>query len=221
MACSIPAGTRPFILAVMLLPLLAGCGGGQGYPSLARRPAELAGPDGKLIAICTTGKCKGKLQAACAPADSALPVRVTGGAPVVSPAPAVVLPSVPRGGDLPTRLAGFLAEAQAAHARFTGKRRDAEARVRAGAGAAAGSDGWARATLALADLEVAHAATSAPLADLDRLAVDDRIDNADTDLAGGTERADTAAIRAATATVSAIADEEAATLATLGAALPR
>lgn len=66
----------------------------------------------------------------------------------------------------------LLAEAQAAHAAFLKTAPAARDAVRAAQGSARDSDRWARAQVAIADLEASRAQVMIALADLDRLTVD-------------------------------------------------
>ncbi|MBU6268078.1 MAG: hypothetical protein KGN34_11090 [Sphingomonadales bacterium] len=191
------------LLAITTLPLLAGCGGGAGYPSLARRPAELLGAEGQALPRCPHAT------EACPDPSAPLPPRVTGVAPVVAPAPAPA-PPPPAAGSISTRLAAYVAEARAAHATFLGKRAAAQAAARAAAGAEPGSDGWASATTALSELQSAHGAALSALAGIDALNVADRV--AQAEAGPGTDSADTAAIRDATTAVAALLAEEDAAL---------
>ncbi len=70
--------------------------------------------------------------------------------------------------------------ADAAHAAFLAEAPRARTVVQAARGAAAGSEAWARAEVALASLISARSATTVPLADLDRLAVDAAVDGRQT-----------------------------------------
>ena len=65
----------------------------------------------------------------------------------------------------------LLAAARAAHADFTAALPAARTRVSAGAGAAPGSDNWAAAQIALAELQSGRSRVSVPMADLDRMYV--------------------------------------------------
>lgn len=76
------------------------------------------------------------------------------------------------GADLLTRADALVTEAQTAQALFV-KRADAVGpRIVAGRNAARGSDAWAAAMVALAELESARSRTGVTLADLDRLLVE-------------------------------------------------
>ncbi|MEX0341196.1 MAG: hypothetical protein AB3N06_01285 [Erythrobacter sp.] len=72
-------------------------------------------------------------------------------------------------GGLDARLAALLTQAEAAHASFTSAVPTAESRVRAAAGSAIGSDSWAAAQVALADLDSARSTAAIALGDLDIL----------------------------------------------------
>jgi len=114
-----------------------------------------------------------------------------------TPAPAAV-PASPSPQDT-TRLAALVEQARAAHQRFLGKQQRAVQTVAAGSGAAPGSESWAVASVALAELESERSSAMIALADLDQLYA-----------AAGTEGRDTAAISAARDQVSGwIGDEDA------------
>jgi hypothetical protein len=70
------------------------------------------------------------------------------------------------------RLEQLAADAAAAHQAFLAEAPAARSAVAAAGGAAEGSDGWARASVALAGLESARSKAMIALADLDRLMVD-------------------------------------------------
>ncbi|MDE2403862.1 MAG: hypothetical protein KGM17_03985 [Sphingomonadales bacterium] len=197
-------------LPLVLLPLIGGCGGGTGYPSLARRPAELLGSEGQALPRCPqpTEAC---------PGGAAAP-RVSGSAPVVAPAPAPVIAEPSPGGPVPQRVAALVAEAQSVHDGFPARRAAAQAAAGAAAGAAPGSDGWARATTLLSQMQSAHGALLSAQAGIDRLQVEDRLAHAADDPAAP-PRPDDQAIRDGSATVSAWADEEAAAIDAIRATL--
>lgn len=79
---------------------------------------------------------------------------------------------------LDSRLAGLVAKAEAAHEKFLARRGKAETLVGAAGGAAMGSESWAVASVALADLQSARSETMLVLADLDELWVAARVDGA-------------------------------------------
>lgn len=95
--------------------------------------------------------------------------RVTGTAEAVAPEPTA--PSVPEppSAELTARLAQLEDHAQAAHRRFTDRRAQAERLIANGAGAPAGSESWALASVALAELESVHSEAMLPLTELDQL----------------------------------------------------
>ena len=70
---------------------------------------------------------------------------------------------------LAARLAALVDQAREAHARFGLRRDRAERAISAGGGSAPGSDPWATASIALADLESARSDAMIALADLDQL----------------------------------------------------
>ena len=79
--------------------------------------------------------------------------------------------AVPSTGPLAGRLAALGASASASHRAFLISASAATRRANAAAGAAIGSDAWASAQVALADLDSARSATAITLADLDTLMV--------------------------------------------------
>lgn len=91
--------------------------------------------------------------------------------PVASAPLAVPEVAVPAGGPLADRLAALGASADAAHRAFLASAPAATRRANAAAGAAIGSDAWATAQVALADLDSARSATAIALGDLDTLMV--------------------------------------------------
>ena len=95
--------------------------------------------------------------------------------PAASPAP-VPLPPSP---ELTTRLAGLVEQARIAHGRFESKQALAGRTAAAGSSAARGSEGWAVASIALAELESARSAAMIALADLDQLYAAARIEGSD------------------------------------------
>ena len=72
-------------------------------------------------------------------------------------------------GSLDERLAALVEQARGAHAEFTGAVPAAERRVGAAAGSAIGSDSWATAQVALADLDSARSNAAIVLGELDTL----------------------------------------------------
>lgn len=133
----------PFVVVATLL--LGACGSSEGYPSLARRPAE----------------------------------RISGTAPAVeappAPPPAPVAPDL----GLQSRLARWLEQARGSHARFNALRPRAAQLTSAAQGAAVASEGWAVATVALAELESRRSDVLIALAELDAVYVKERIDGGD------------------------------------------
>ncbi len=88
------------------------------------------------------------------------------------PVPAIPVPPRITSADVLERAASLRSDAVAAHQRFLAAAPAARRAVSAGAGAAPASDAWARAQVALADLETHRSLTAVPLADLDALLVD-------------------------------------------------
>lgn len=94
--------------------------------------------------------------------------RITGIAEVV-PAATVPARPAPLSPDLTARLVQLSSQAQAAHGEFSSRRARAEQLVAAAGGAPLGSEAWAQASVALADLESARSRAMIALADLDAL----------------------------------------------------
>lgn len=188
-----PAGKAAFIAApAAALFLLAGCASSEEFPSLAWRPAELIG------------------EKSLASADHAesTPARIAGsGAPAV-PAGDAAVTQVAVSADLSARLAQLGEAARAANERFSGKRSRAVSLASAARGAAQGSEAWAVATVAMADLESARSDVMISLGELDRLYAAARVDGGD----GG-------AIAAVRDQVTAWVADEDAVLADLGGRL--
>lgn len=166
--------------------IIAGCGAGADYPSLARRPAEKG-----TWAEKATG-------------------RITGGAPVVAPAPDVSTAQAPVSSELNARLAQLEQSAREAHARFAAKRARAAQLTGAASGAAVASEPWSVATVAIAELESARSDVMVSLGELDRLYAAARIASQQVD--GG----DGGAIAAVRDQVTAWVADEDAVLADLG-----
>ena len=113
--------------------------------------------------------------AACASAQSDYPSlairpaeRVSGTLQPVSAEP-VLTPLAPATLDKVSQLA---ADGKVNHQAFLAQVAAGRATISGGRGAAIGSEGWARAEAALADVRAARSKTMVPLADLDRLLVD-------------------------------------------------
>ncbi len=104
-------------------------------------------------------------------------------------------------GDLPTRLAALQAQARDAHAAFLAALPMAERRVSAAAGSAIGTDAWASAQVALADLDSQRSQAAIALGDLDTLYT-----------AAAVQAEDVAAVAAARDQVIALVGEEDAAL---------
>ena len=93
-------------------------------------------------------------------------------APATAPAPANPQDTA--------RLAALVEQARAAHQRFLAKEQRAVQSVATGSGAAPGSERWALASVALAELESERSAAMIALADLDQLYAAARIEGGDT-----------------------------------------
>lgn len=130
------------------------------------------------------------------------PVERSGTAELPASAPAAA--PAPASPQDTARLASLVEQARAAHRRFMAKQQRAAQIVAAGSGAARGSENWAVASIALAELESARSEAMIALADLDQLFAATRIDGSDT-----------AAISAARDEVSGWIGEEDAVLADL------
>jgi hypothetical protein len=187
-----PVVMKPVIAPITALVLLSGCAAQGEFPSLAKRPAELA------------------LEAApvATAAVPATPERITGSGTPVAPAPGATATDQAVSADLATRLRDLNESARAAHERFAAKRPRAATLVGAASGAAVASEAWSVATVAVADLESARSDAMISLGELDRLYAAERIDGGD----GG-------AIAAVRDQVTAWVADEDAVLAELGARL--
>lgn len=92
----------------------------------------------------------------------------TGQQPAATP-PLPLTTQLSSGTDLASRVATLREAALAAHVRFAEQQGAAARLAEAASGAAAGSEAWARATVALASLQSARSEGMVALADLDRL----------------------------------------------------
>ena len=113
---------------------------------------------------------------------------------------------VPLDGPLDQRLAALVEQGRSAHARFTEAAPRASRLASAASGSGVGSDAWASAQVALADLDSIRSMTAIALADLDILFI-----------AASVEATDTAALTAARQSLLALVREEDRTLADLRA----
>lgn len=147
------AMNRAIVTLVVSATLLCACSSRAGYPSLARRPAELGS----------------------AAVTAPPPERITGSAPVAAATDAS-LPVKPLPLELQSRLARLMEQARAAHARFSAATASTSALVSAAEGSAVASESWSRATVALATLESRRSDVMVALGDLDSLYVKDRTD---------------------------------------------
>lgn len=149
-------------LAGALTIPLGGCGSDGDFPSLARRPAELGE------------------QSATQPGQPAgTPGRVAGSGMPAPAAPDATASEQAVPADLSGRLAELERSAREAHARFAAARGRAVQLTGAARGAAVGSEAWAVATVAVADLESARSDAMISLGELDRLYAAQRIDGGD------------------------------------------
>lgn len=158
MTHALPRKTIRLMLPLLAIPLVSACASADGFPSLARRPAEKG--------AWTTANAAGTGQ-------------VTGSAAAIAPASDSAVTQTPVSDDLPARLAQLQEAARAAHERFTSKRASAAQRVAAAHGSAVASEAWSVATVAVADLESARSDAMVSLGELDRLYVAERIDGGD------------------------------------------
>jgi hypothetical protein len=122
------------------------------------------------------------------------------------PAEPVLTPLAPAALDKVSRLA---ADGQGNHQAFLAQVASARAAISGGRGAAVGSEAWARAEAALADVRAARSKTMIPLVDLDRMLVD-----------AGTQGEATDRIAAARNEVDSLVASEDRTVAELSANLP-
>ena len=106
-------------------------------------------------------------------------------APTPSPSPAAQSPSP----ELIAQLASLVEQAREAHRRFEARQAHTLQTVVAGSGSARASEGWAVASIALAELESARSSAMIALADLDQLYAAARIaGNDSTAIAGAREQ---------------------------------
>jgi len=133
--------------------------------------------------------------------------RITGSAAAVAPdvqaLPDAEAPSV----DLAAHVAQLVEQARAGHRIFTGKQ-DVAQRAVAAAGAF-GTESWATASTALAEIESAQDPALQALAELDQIEADRQVD------AAGALTGDIATVLAARAEVSRIVEQETAVVGTL------
>jgi hypothetical protein len=97
-------------------------------------------------------------------------------------AEAAPTPPAPPSADLVQRLAGLRREASARHAEFTAALPGARRLANAAGGV--GTDSWASAEVALADLDSLRSRAAVPLADLDALWVDATVEDGARDAIG-------------------------------------
>ena len=104
--------------------------------------------------------------------------RVTARAQPVEAAAQPALP--PLSADLDSRIVQLVSEAREANAQFSARRSATQRALANGGRAAAGSESWTEAQIALADLEAARSRATISLAELDRLYADERLAHAET-----------------------------------------
>jgi hypothetical protein len=127
--------------------------------------------------------------------------RVTG---TLQPASAPYVPP-PTPTAVLDRLDRLAAEAASAHRAFLTEAPAARNAVAAASGAEFGSDGWARASVALAGLEGARSKAMIALADLDRLMVDAAVQGGELERIVAVRNAVTAQVDEQNATIEALA----------------
>ncbi len=137
--------------------------------------------------------------------------------------PAAPVPSATPSADLAARLAELVKQAKGARRDFAGQQAGAERLVGAAGAAPTGTEAWARATQVLSAMESARSLTAQPLADLDRLEIDDRLAHRARIGPDGDQpsRPDAAAIAQARTTVATLVTEEDTILARLDGRLAR
>ncbi len=135
--------------AALCAVMLSGCASNGEWPSLARRAAEKNGG------------------------------RQSGTAAPVLPGPGATVSQQAVPGDLAARLARLEQAARESHGEFGRKQSRAAALAGAARGAATGTEQWAVATVALAELESARSDVMVSLGELDRLYAAERIDGGD------------------------------------------
>lgn len=113
--------------------------------------ASLAGCSGQMAEVPSLGRRAAEL------ADQAIPPPVIADS-VVAPADAA-------------RIRGWVESASSAHRAFNALADSRRARILAARGSARGSESWAGASVALAELQAARSQTMLPLAELDRFAI--------------------------------------------------
>jgi hypothetical protein len=149
----------PFSAALALSGALSGCAGGEAYPSLARRPAEL-----ELQGVAAAPTAAPRIGGSAAPAPAGSGATATQQA--VS-------------SEVGIRLVQLQQAASAAHDRFLGARARADSLTAAARGLKAGSEDWSVATVAVADLESARSDAMVSLGELDRLYAEERVNGGD------------------------------------------
>lgn len=175
--------TARFLSALLPLAMTA-CSTVDDYPSLAQRGFERVG-----------GQACGQATPVAGEAAPSIPV----------------LP--PASADLTTRLDGLISAAREADRQFTDQQGGAERAVAGASGAAAASDSWASAQVALARLQSSRSQAVAALAELDGLYAEAR-DAAPVEVSPAAE-----AIAAARAQVSELVTREDDVIARLSARL--
>lgn len=127
--------------------------------------------------------------------------RVSG---TLTPPPAPYVPPPTPAGVL-GRLEQLAADAASAHRAFLAEAPAARSAVAAAGGAEFGSDGWARASVALAGLEGSRSKAMVALADLDRLMVDAAVEGNELDRIVAVRNTVTAQVDEQNATIEGLA----------------
>lgn len=131
-----------------------------------------------FLALCATAALAGCAAAGSFPSVARRPQedgRITGSVDV--PTVPVTPPATQPAGE--SEASALLDQARAAHARFAEKRPAASTAVGAAQGSPPGSEAWARAAVALADLTAQRDALATALADIDARYVREKVDGDD------------------------------------------
>ena len=144
--------------------------------------------------------------------------RITGTAQPVTPEPVPTTAPIPPSASVTARAAQLVAQAEAAHRRFDGRRAETQRLVGAARGAAMASEAWSVATIAVSGLESARSDAMIALAELDGLYARESI-TAEGGSAPAETPANVAALFAARDQVTGLVGQEDAVLAGLRGAL--
>ena len=99
--------------------------------------------------------------------------RITGEAPPVGAVPPPPVPLPPADGAITARLDQLVGQARDSHKRFGSKRQPTEQLVGRASGSAMGSESWAVASIALAELESVHSEAMMVMSALDEIHTED------------------------------------------------